>query len=70
MLRPAGRYSPRRVLANTRVIRLTELLEETTLNEIHARRQIDGMLLSGEVKQFVVGEHIILKTTDTFNART
>lgn len=58
----------RGVLADTSgVLRLTELLEETDIDELDVRQELDTLVLQGEVERFPVGEHIMIRPTDKFD---
>jgi hypothetical protein len=48
------------------VLRLEELLEETAMSELQARRELDALALAGEVKRAPVGNHVMIRCTDEF----
>jgi hypothetical protein len=69
--------SARSVLDRSKgVIRLAELFEETPPRgdeldpavEADVRRELDQLELAGEIERYTVGDHIMIKTTDAFDA--
>jgi hypothetical protein len=49
------------------VLRLEELLEETAMDELAARRVVDDLVISGEVERTPVGNHVMLRRTEAFS---
>lgn len=48
--------------------RLASVIEEARQPELVVRQEIDQLALNGEVKRLYVGEHVMVKTTDAFEA--
>lgn len=57
----------RELLAENRVLRISELLDETPHGELAVRHELDQLQVDGEVTTFPVGEHIMVKATDEFS---
>lgn len=49
------------------VLRLEELLEETAMDELPARQELDELVLAGEVERTPVGNHVMIRCTDEFS---
>lgn len=51
-----------------RIHRLSELITEACADELAVRREINKLALAERVKRLFVGEHVMLKKTDEFDA--
>ncbi len=47
--------------------RLAELLNESNMDELVVRKEIDALALDGQIERLYVGEHVMVKKTDEFD---
>lgn len=59
--------SARDILDEQRRLRLCELLEESNVDELAVRRELDVLQVAGEVDVFPMGDHLMVKATDEFD---
>lgn len=57
----------RKYLSGGTIVRQAELIESVPTPNDRVRKQIDGLVVSGEIERFVVGNHIMLRPTDELN---
>lgn len=50
-----------------RSLRLEDIITEAHAEELTVRREVDDLVLDGQVKRLYVGEHVMVKKTDEFD---
>lgn len=63
-------YGAHYVLSNVnpgRTLRLEDIITEAHAEELTVRREVDNLVLDGQVKRLYVGEHVMVKKTEEFD---
>lgn len=47
--------------------RLAGILNESNMDELVVRKEIDSLAFDGQIERLYVGEHVIVKKTEEFN---